>query len=53
LIKDKDSIIFQQIDIREKYAVGKHPEFMMYGVTQVRLFAGPFPARRGSGDRGH
>ena len=41
LIEDEDSIIFQQIDIREKYAVGKYPEFMMYGVTQVRLFASP------------
>lgn len=38
MIEDEDSIIFQQIDIREKYAVGKHPEFMMYGVTQVKLF---------------
>ena len=42
-MEDEDSIMFQQIDIREKYAVGKHPEFMMYGVTQVRLFACPFP----------
>ena len=42
MIDDDDSIIFQQIDIREKYAVGKHPEFMMYGVTQVRLFSSPF-----------
>jgi len=38
-MEDEDSLIFQQIDIREKYAVGKHPEFMMYGVTQVRMFA--------------
>ena len=52
LIEDEDSIIFQQIDIREKYAVGKHPEFMMYGVTQVKLFTGPFLTWRSLDDSG-